>query len=265
LRQSLPALLALTDVMEVVVVDDGSRDGTADFLAQQRDPRLSIVTHVTAGGQPAARNSGSAAASGTWVLFGEDDCWFPPDYATVLGRVARSLDVDVVGAPWLNLPTYGDRETSPRTATAGAALSAHPSLIPEETVETPFIPATALVRRSVIDDLGFDTGYRGNAYREETDFFVRAVRRGYRCVLTPATASYQLGQWTGGARIPRLRYEYWLLRNNWRFLRRHGRWLAQNGYAPPALAAQITFAGNRAVHLVAGFIQARLRAEIAGG
>ncbi len=52
-------------------------------------------------------------------------------------------------------------------------------------VATPLLPAPALVTSDVLDALGFDEGYRGNAYRAETDFFIRATRRGFACLLTP--------------------------------------------------------------------------------
>src|SRR3954452_24378342 len=45
---------------EVVVIDEASSDGTADFLAAVHDRRLRVVRHDAAQGLPAARNAGIA-------------------------------------------------------------------------------------------------------------------------------------------------------------------------------------------------------------
>ena len=44
--------------VEVVVVDDASTDGTAEWLANQTDARLRVIRHATQRGVSAARNSG---------------------------------------------------------------------------------------------------------------------------------------------------------------------------------------------------------------
>src|SRR6266542_1529901 len=64
--------------VEVVVVDDASPDGTASWVAKQREDRLRLVRQDTQRGVSAARNSGVQAARGTWVAFlDDDDAWAP--------------------------------------------------------------------------------------------------------------------------------------------------------------------------------------------
>ena len=103
------------------------------------------------------------------------------------------------GSTWSRASTRsrGSRSCA-ASAPAEPRIDSHGG-VPAETVETPFIPAPALIRRDVFDNVSFDEGYTGNAYRQETAFFVQAVRSGYRCVLTPFTASYQ-EQPVGGGR-----------------------------------------------------------------
>jgi GT2 family glycosyltransferase len=80
-QTALPAALGQEDVViEVIVVDDGSRDETPDRLHElaRSDPRLSVLRHERPRGVSAARNTGIRAARGEWVAFlDDDDVWSP--------------------------------------------------------------------------------------------------------------------------------------------------------------------------------------------
>ena len=68
------------DDMEVLVVDDGSSDGTIDWLDQQKKshPQLRCVVHDRNKGEAAARNTALREARGTYVAFlDSDDEWLP--------------------------------------------------------------------------------------------------------------------------------------------------------------------------------------------
>lgn len=76
---ALPAALSQVGVdHEVVVVDDGSADGTSDRLAALGDPRLRVVRNDRSVGVGRARNAGIDAAQGAWIAFlDDDDIWSP--------------------------------------------------------------------------------------------------------------------------------------------------------------------------------------------
>jgi GT2 family glycosyltransferase len=260
LRVNLGAMLQVADIAEVIVVDDGSKDDTLAVCEQFADERLRIISHPTNLGVASARNTGIAAARGAWVLFGEDDCRFPAGYASSLRNEARLHAADIVGAPLLHAPS-SDEDI--HQIAAAAPRQVRPSMedvgvFPAHAIETPFIPARALVRASVFEQVHFYEGFPVNGYREETDFFVQAVRAGFRCLFTPVTYCYQLGTWSGGQHhSSTVRYEYWAIRNNWRFLRRHGAWLVEHGYIRNVLASQSRFAGLRLWTVASGATRAR--------
>ncbi|HEX7122723.1 MAG TPA: glycosyltransferase family 2 protein [Gemmatimonadaceae bacterium] len=77
LPASIATVLAQTiSDLEVIVVDDGSRDATPDVLAQivAREPRVRVVRHEHALGAAAARNRGITEARGRFIAFNDDDC-----------------------------------------------------------------------------------------------------------------------------------------------------------------------------------------------
>lgn len=64
---------------EVIVVDNGSTDGTSEDLADCEDPRLRVIRNPESLGSVGGRNTGLAAATGEWVGFLDDDDLWAPD------------------------------------------------------------------------------------------------------------------------------------------------------------------------------------------
>lgn len=80
---------------ELIVVDDGSSDGTVDWLKESRDSRIRAVLLEHTGLIAALRNAGAAVARAPWIAFlDSDDLWFP-------SKLERQLaELPAKGAEW---------------------------------------------------------------------------------------------------------------------------------------------------------------------
>lgn len=90
---------------ELVVVDDGSTDGTRDILAMEEDSVTRVIYHPENRGKGAAVRSGFSAASGDLIVIQDADLEYDPeDFPKLLEPVLRGK-AEVV---------YGSRFTGPR-------------------------------------------------------------------------------------------------------------------------------------------------------
>jgi glycosyltransferase involved in cell wall biosynthesis len=102
MRATLRSVLAQRGVdLEVVVVDDGSSDGTPAALEAVRDHRLRWYRHEHPTGVSSARNTGLAMVHTPWVAFtDDDDLWAPDKLARQFASLAvhREAEWSVVGS-----------------------------------------------------------------------------------------------------------------------------------------------------------------------
>jgi GT2 family glycosyltransferase len=185
--------------VEVVVVDDGSRDDSADMVAREF-PAVELVALPENRGYPGAVNAGIAAARADWVLTLNNDTTVDPDLFDALLDVARSdPSVGVVAAQQRFASDPGV------IYSAGITLTRHGHITDRlmgrpvgdsETVPVEVFGATgsaALYRRSVLEELGgFDEEFRFGL--EDADVAWRARMRGWRCLYAPrAIVLHELG------------------------------------------------------------------------
>ncbi|MBS0305635.1 MAG: glycosyltransferase family 2 protein [Proteobacteria bacterium] len=181
--RAVDSVLAQSGVdYELLVVDDGSSDGTVAVLAAYGD-RLRVLVQANAG-PAAARNRGLHEARGRYVAFLDADDWWLPEK---LARQVALLD---------GRPEIGFCSTATRVVTEGGAPAGEWPCVPGERplLETLFVRSAAvsgstsgvLARRELLLGAGgFDEALRGF---EDPDLWMRlAARAGYACIDEPLT------------------------------------------------------------------------------
>jgi glycosyltransferase involved in cell wall biosynthesis len=184
LAATLASVLRQRDVdLEVIVVDDGSMDGTAESVMALGDPRIRVVRREHAGGPAKARNAGIGAARGGWIAFlDDDDLWAP-------GKLRRQLDTArTLGASWCYCAAAHIDEQArvlfvavpPGPATLAAALQGRN---PVPAGASNVIVETALLRRLH----GFDEGL---SHFADWDMWIRLTASGRAAVVDAPLVGY---------------------------------------------------------------------------
>lgn len=110
---AINSVLAQTyDNIEIIVVDDGSFDHTAEVLEQYKDKVRVIVTEN--GGQGQAFNVGIEAAKGELImLLDADDLWVPKKVERMVALAQDNPDCDFLYHKYINIDAHGNQVTEP--------------------------------------------------------------------------------------------------------------------------------------------------------
>ena len=107
---------------EVIVVDDGSTDGTAAWLSEVAS-RLKLISQQHAG-PGAARNTGAENARGEYLAFlDSDDLWFPWTLETVAELIARHDRPALISAKLVSFKDTVDLDSAKRSSTRAEVFS----------------------------------------------------------------------------------------------------------------------------------------------
>lgn len=100
--------------IEIIVVDDGSRDATAEILASYNDPRLRVIHQENAGATAAGTNA-LVASTGTYVTFLDADDEFMPNLVSELVAAALQSAAEFVYCNYFEEYEGTTREVRPES------------------------------------------------------------------------------------------------------------------------------------------------------
>ena len=166
LRRALESVMAQDAVAEIVIVDDGSTDGTAEMIREEF-PAVRFHRFEQPAGPAVSRNRATALSTGDIVVYLDDDAYFPS--AATVAQTLADFDhprVAVVAIPFADMlnTTWIQRH--------------HPPSDDEIWVLPTFIGAAYAARREALTLVG---GYRSQFEfsGEEADLSLRLLADGY--------------------------------------------------------------------------------------
>ncbi len=198
LQQTLPGV-------EVVIVDDGSTDDTAEYLRElvSVEPRVRYL-RTDGAGPCVARNAGLKAASTPWVAFLDDDDLWLPEALERLVEFAEARRAEVVACRGLRFFSEDPALSPEDVRKKGDELGLGPwppdvgldRVTVGDLLLRPVAPLHAvLFSRAVLDDLGgFDPGI---GFAEDYHLLLRAAALQPIPLLASALVLYR---WHGGQR-----------------------------------------------------------------
>ncbi|MES2643976.1 MAG: glycosyltransferase [Myxococcota bacterium] len=207
-----------TGPIELVVVDNGSNDGSLEWLRTQPDVRLLEMGRNL--GAPAARNRGLAVASGERVLFCDNDVLFTPRWQEILvTHLDAWPDIGMVGP----VSDYVvDSQKAARLPHAAEALDDYAAALHTEqrgrhAYTSQLILFFILARREVIERIGGIDEVYGRWGFEDNDWSLRARLAGYRLRIARDCFIRHLGSRT--SKTANIDYRSLLL-ENWEVFKR---------------------------------------------
>lgn len=263
LKTVIPVYIQNQDIENVIVIDDGSNDGTSEWLNQLKiqESKLIVIRHPSQRGAGSARNSGAQQSKSSLVLFSDDDMvLYPENSICILRKEMNEVNADIIG-PLLvydenNVQTAFecDRRSNKKN---NSNVFWYSQLTLERIPQSDFIlsnPAAVfrshlligvmLMKKSVVETIAYDEYLGKTSYRDETDFCLKSVCKGYKVYgsLSVALINLDRAQDKSGCHsYNHVAYEISCCINNWHILKRHKETLKKIGVFWPILIMQLAF------------------------
>lgn len=204
LQECLESLEGQKCSLEIIIVDNGSSDGSVDYI-KKKYGSLTLVENQENMGFSKAVNQGINKSSSPYIFLMNNDVVLEKDcLPSILECISRDENIFAVASKMIQyhdrdkLDDAGDEYTIlGYTKKAGEGKS--PSLYSSVREIFSASAGAAIYRRSILDEIGcFDENFF--AYMEDVDISYRAKIHGYKCIYCPDAVVYHYGSATSGSR-----------------------------------------------------------------
>ena len=203
LKQCFESLKIQNCSMDVIVVDNGSADGSADYI-KQNYPEFELIENSTNLGFSKAVNQGIMASNTEFIMLLNNDVVLEENAINnLLNCIKQDKRIFAVASKMLNgdkitIDDVGDDYTLLGwTKKVGNGKSEASYTMEREIFSA--CAGAAIYRSKVFNEIGyFDESFF--AYMEDVDISYRARIHGYKCVYCPKAVVYHLGSATSGSR-----------------------------------------------------------------
>lgn len=261
LQKTIESYLNQKYVDEILIIDDASTDSTEKVIEELKINHSAIksLKHDTNKGLAASRIEGIINTKNDYILFGEDDVVLENDYIEKLLNCLHLHDAGIVGGRIIIVYEEEDKKD--------AIITWNNSKLPlidfryfegnfgvktENDVEVPFLHAIYLANKNIYKNIELKTYYKGNEYREETDLQISVLKKGYKIMFCPGAICYhvrKLEGTSGGCHsMNKISYEYYAIKNNNLFLKRHHEFLKKYGIQKIRYVMALDYAINRILY-----------------
>jgi glycosyltransferase involved in cell wall biosynthesis len=178
IQETLDSLTAQTYVPdEVIVIDDGSSDGTPAFVSSY-SPEVKLLNQDHSGPSE-ARNLGIAHATGDWIAFLDaDDVWHPHKLADQVDVLTSHPHLDLVATTWT-------RSSPQPVADPAITWLSYLDLLRMNQFQT----STVLANKTALEEVG---GFRSHLDSvEDWDLWMRLSRRHSLAILESPLVMYR--------------------------------------------------------------------------
>lgn len=170
LREAVESILAQTHTaLELVIVNDGSTDGSEAIIRSYQDPRIRLLKNPENKGLIYSLNYGIAACRGSYIArMDADDISLPERIAAQLDFMEHHPDVGVCGCDYSQFGAGSERFYK--------ALSSHDEILAQLLFNSSVVHPSLMLRRSALDGLDpvFNAGY---AHSEDYELWSKLILR----------------------------------------------------------------------------------------
>lgn len=164
--ESIKLQTAIDNILEVIVVNDGSKDDSLEVVRKYKEENPSfpiVIIDQCNGGVSTARNKGMEVAKGEWIaLLDSDDEWLPYKLEVQINTINQNQEIDFLGGPF--------NEKVLRIFTKKID-SLYKAKISDICIRNFPQPSTVIFKKKIYDEIGgFDQKQK---YAEDGNYFLK--------------------------------------------------------------------------------------------